>query len=206
MSHWWIYCIGFLAQLLFSYRLIAQWLASEQQQRVVTPTLFWSLSLIASILLFIYGFFRDDFSIMLGQSLTYYIYIRNLQLQKQWRKFSLGMRWIFICFPILLVFYFLLNKTISIDVLFHNTSIPFWLLLLGSIAQIVFVFRFVYQWLISEIKKTSTLPLGFWLLSLIGAILILIYAIIRKDWVLIIGHSFGSLIYIRNIILIYKKN
>lgn len=206
MSDWLIYVIGFLAQLLFSSRLILQWITSEQQQRIVTPILFWILSLIASVLLFIYGYFRDDFSIMLGQSLTYYIYIRNLQLQKQWRKFPKIIRWALISFPIGIVSYFFLNKTIDSNILFHNTAIPFWLLLLGSIAQIVFVFRFVYQWLFSEVKKSSSLPLGFWVLSLIGSILILIYAIIREDWVLIIGHGFGVFIYIRNINLIRKMD
>ena len=81
MSNWLIYSIGFFAQILFSSRLIIQWVTSEKQRRVITPTLFWTLSLIASVLLFIYGYLRYDFSIMLGQSLTYYIYIRNLQLQ-----------------------------------------------------------------------------------------------------------------------------
>ena len=77
MSDWIIYSIGFLAQLLFSSRLVVQWLTSEKQKRVITPTLFWTLSLVASFLLFIYGYLRNDFAIMLGQGLTYFIYIRN---------------------------------------------------------------------------------------------------------------------------------
>jgi len=206
MSNWLVYGIGFLAQILFSSRLIVQWVASERQQRVVTPQLFWTLSLMASILLFIYGVLRDDFSIMLGQSLTYYIYIRNLQLQEQWQKFPKIVRWVMISFPIVIVSYFLLNKTIQTDLLFHNPIIPIWLLLLGSIAQMVFVLRFIYQWLISEVKKTSSLPLGFWILSVFGSLLILIYAVIRVDWILIIGHGFGTLIYIRNIYLIQKQD
>ena len=92
MSDWIIYSIGFLAQILFSSRLIVQWVTSEKQKQVATPVLFWSLSLIASFLLFIYGYLRDDFAIMLGQSLTYFIYIRNLQLQNQWTKLP-------VCFP-----------------------------------------------------------------------------------------------------------
>ena len=86
MSTWLIYSIGFLAQLLFSSRLLIQWIQSEKVKKVVTPILFWQLSLLASFLLFIYGWFRDDFAIMLGQVLTYFIYIRNLQLQGSWQK------------------------------------------------------------------------------------------------------------------------
>jgi len=81
MSQGLIYGIGFLAQLLFSARLFVQWFLSERQKRVVTPSLFWQLSLLASFLLFVYGYWRQDFAIMLGQSLTYYIYIRNLHFQ-----------------------------------------------------------------------------------------------------------------------------
>ena len=88
MSNWLIYTIGFIAQLLFSSRLIIQWISSEREKKVITPTLFWTLSLIASFLLFIYGYLRNDFAIMLGQALTYFIYIRNLQLQNQWKSFT----------------------------------------------------------------------------------------------------------------------
>ena len=101
MSNWIIYSIGFLAQILFSSRLVIQWITSEKQKRVITPTLFWTLSLLASFLLFIYGYFRDDFAIMLGQGLTYFIYIRNLQLQNQWKRFHIIMRWLFITYAII---------------------------------------------------------------------------------------------------------
>ena len=86
MSNWIIYGIGFLAQLLFSGRLILQWILSEKSKKVLTPSIFWKLSLFASFLLFVYGYLRDDFAIMLGQILTYFIYIRNLQIQGEWAK------------------------------------------------------------------------------------------------------------------------
>lgn len=206
MSNWLIYSIGFLAQILFSSRLIIQWVTSEKQRRVITPTLFWTLSLIASVLLFIYGYLRYDFSIMLGQSLTYYIYIRNLQLQKQWQKFPKPLQWFLLIFPILIVIYYYNNNKIDVDLLFKNEDIPFWLLGLGIIAQVIFTLRFVYQWLYSEVKKSSTLPFGFWLLSLVGSLLILTYAVIRIDWVLLVGHGLGSVIYSRNIYLIHKAD
>lgn len=206
MSNWIIYSIGFLAQILFSSRLVIQWITSEKQRRVITPTLFWTLSLMASVLLFIYGYLRYDFAIMLGQSLTYFIYIRNLQLQNQWQKFPKLARWFLLVFPILIVIYYYNNNKIDVNLLFKNEAIPFWLLGLGIISQVIFTLRFVYQWLYSEYKKTSSLPFGFWLLSLVGSILILTYAIIRKDIVLLLGHGLGSIIYIRNIYLIHKAN
>lgn len=206
MSNWIIYSIGFLAQILFSSRLIIQWITSEKQKRVITPTLFWTLSLIASVLLFVYGYLRYDFSIMLGQSLTYYIYIRNLQLQKQWQKFPKIAQWFLFIFPALIVIYYFNNNKIDTDLLFKNEDIPLWLLALGIVAQVIFTLRFIYQWLYSERKKSSTLPFGFWFLSLIGSILILSYAVIRRDFVLLLGHGLGSIIYARNIYLIRKAD
>ena len=50
MSDWLIYSIGFSAQLLFSSRLLIQWIQSEKVKKVVTPLIFWQLSLPAEVL------------------------------------------------------------------------------------------------------------------------------------------------------------
>ncbi|MCR9183620.1 MAG: lipid-A-disaccharide synthase N-terminal domain-containing protein [Flavobacteriaceae bacterium] len=205
MSDWMIYSIGFIAQMLFSGRLLFQWIISEKNKKVLTPTLFWQLSLLASFLLFVYGYLRDDFAIMLGQTLTYFIYIRNLQLQGQWKQVHQYFRWFVLVFPFLVVMYSFYSSTFEFENLFKNEAIPFWLLALGTVAQITFTFRFIYQWLYSEKKKESTLPLGFWILSLTGSTLILLYAILRKDPVLFAGHIFGSVVYVRNIYLHYYE-
>jgi len=204
MSNWIIYSIGFVAQLLFSSRLIIQWITSEKQKKVITPTLFWTFSLIASFLLFVYGYLRQDFAIMLGQMLTYFIYIRNLQLQNQWQKIPKVFQWFLFLMPAFIVIYYFNNNKIDVELLFQNEAIPFWLLFLGIISQLVFTFRFVYQWFYSEKLKESTLPFGFWALSLFGSLLILAYAIFRKDPVLFVGHSLGAIVYIRNLVLLKK--
>lgn len=206
MSDWMIYSIGFIAQILFSGRLFIQWFLSEKNKRIITPSLFWKLSLLASFLLFIYGYLRDDFAIMLGQSLTYFIYIRNLQLQGEWRKSPKWFRVFLLLFPVLIVYYAYNNGEYDIYQLFNNEDIPFWLLLLGIFSQVLFTFRFVYQWMYSEKKKSSHLPIGFWILSVLGASLILTYAIFRKDPVLFIGHGAGLIIYIRNIFIWRKQD
>ncbi len=200
-----IYVIGFTAQILFSSRMIMQWILSEKQKKVLTPILFWELSLLGSFLLFIYGYARDDFAIMLGQSLTYFIYIRNLHFQGQWGRLPYFFRGLILIFPVIVVVYSFFNNEYNLEKLFLNEAIPLWLLLLGIVAQIVFTFRFLYQWLYSEKKKKSSLPLGFWWLSLVGSSLILVYAIFRKDPVLLIGHLFGAIMYIRNIIIHHNE-
>ncbi len=206
MKDWIIYSIGFFAQILFSSRLLIQWVTSEKKRKVITPTTFWTLSLFASFLLFVYGYLRLDFAIMLGQSLTYFIYIRNLQLQGQWQKFPKIAQYLLFIIPVAIVVYYYNNNKIDIELLFKNEAIPTWLLILGVVAQIIFTLRFVYQWIHSERRKKSSLPMGFWVLSLIGASLILTYAIIRKDPVLFVGHLFGMIIYARNAYLIRQTN
>lgn len=206
MNDWLIYSVGFIAQILFSSRLVIQWIASEKQNKVITPTTFWTLSLVASFLLFIYGYLRQDFAIMLGQALTYFIYIRNLQLQGEWKKFPGLVQWVLLLAPSLIIIYYFNNNKIDVNILFKNEDIPFWLLVLGIVSQVIFTFRFIYQWIYSEYKQVSALPFGFWLLSLAGALLILTYAIFRKDPVLFVGHGLGTIIYTRNLFLIHKNN
>ncbi len=211
MSDWlsyksFIYIIGFLAQILFAARLLLQWIKSEKAKRVLTPEMFWELSLIASFLLFVYGWLRDDFAIILGQILTYFIYIRNMQLQGSWRRLPKFIQLFLSIFPLLLIVYSFNNNTYDIDRLFKNEAISTNLLIWGSLAQVIFTFRFIYQWFYSEKRKVSTLPNGFWILSLIGSSMILSYAIIRKDPVLFIGQIFGFVVYFRNLMMAIKSN
>jgi len=197
-----IYSIGFIAQILFSSRMILQWIISEKNKKVLTPVLFWEISLFASFLLFVYGYLRHDFSIMLGQTLTYYIYIRNIQLQNDWNKIPKLLRWFILIFPVIIVWYGYNNNVVDVDHLFKNENIPQWLLFLGIIGQVLFTLRFIYQWIYSEKCKSSVLPMGFWIISLSGSLIIFVYAIIRKDPVLLAGHAMGLIIYSRNIIII----
>lgn len=201
-----IYLVGFVAQLLFSARLLVQWILSEKVKKVLTPELFWQLSLLASFLFFVYGWLRDDFAIMLGQTITYFIYIRNMQIQKTWQRLARSLRLFLWVFPGLILFYSYSNGQSDIQRLFFNHSIPLWLIVWGSVAQVVFTFRFIYQWIYSEKIKRSHLPVGFWWLSLAGSLMILTYAIIRKDPILFLGQLFGSIIYTRNIMISKKES
>ena len=76
---------------------------------------------------------------------------------------------------------------------------------IGFLAQFLFSMRFIVQWIISEKKKESVIPIYFWYFSLGGGILLLLYAIHRKDPVFILGQGMGVFIYVRNLMLIYKK-
>jgi len=200
-----IYAIGFTAQLLFSWRMIDQWISSEKNKKTQVPRQFWTHSLMASVLLFTYGWLRHDFAIIFGQILTYYIYIRNIQIQGYWNKIPVILRWLLPVFPVIVFYYTFNNNVIDIDRFFRNEKIPMWLIILGVCGQTIFTLRFVYQWLYSEKRKQSLLPIGFWWCSLTGCVLILLYAVIRKDPVLIVGQCSGFVVYLRNIMIIRKS-
>ena len=76
---------------------------------------------------------------------------------------------------------------------------------LGFIGQFCFSMRFIVQWLASEKSKESTIPFSFWIYSILGSSLLLVYAIYRKDPVFILGQLPNLLIYSRNIYLIKKR-
>jgi lipid-A-disaccharide synthase-like uncharacterized protein len=200
-----IYSIGFTAQLLFSARLLLQWISSEKKKRVVTPTSFWIHSIAASFLLFIYGYLRNDFPIMLGQVITYYIYIRNLQLEKIWYRQHRLLQHLLLAFPVIITVYFFTNHRYDLYELFHKEEIALPLLLWGSAGQVVFTFRFIYQWIYAEKIQKALLPPAFWTISLVGSMMILSYAVLRKDPVLFIGQLFGFIVYSRNLMLISRS-
>jgi len=74
----------------------------------------------------------------------------------------------------------------------------FWFAL-GVTGQVIFCGRFVLQWLYSEREHRSTMPMVFWYASLVGAVLLLGFAIDRRDPVFIVGYSGGTFIYLRNL-------
>ena len=196
-----IYVIGFLAQVFFSARILLQWILSERAKKVISPAIFWQLSIVGSYLLFVYGWLRDDFAIILGQIISYYIYIWNLDKKHQWKKLPFIIRTLLLLTPVAAILYMLKDASAFVDQFFRNEKIPLWLLIYGSMGQIIFTLRFVYQWIYSKRKDESLLPIGFWVISLLGSLIIVSYAIYRRDPVLILGQSTGLIAYSRNIYL-----
>ena len=157
--------------------------------------------LFRSYLLFVYGWLRDDFAIILGQIISYYIYIWNLDKKHQWKKLPVIIRTLLLLTPVVAILYMLKDAGVFVDQFFRNEKIPLWLLVYGSMGQIIFTLRFVYQWIYSKRKDESLLPIGFWVISLFGSLIIVSYAIYRSDPVLILGQSTGLIAYSRNIYL-----
>lgn len=201
----WIYAIGFAAQAFFSARILIQWILSERAHRVVSPTAYWICSLVGSWLLFLYGWLRADFAIILGQLISYYVYLGNLNLKHLYRKIPRPVRIILIATPVVVLCAILKEASHFVETFLRNDDVPMWLLILGSAGQAVFSLRFVYQWIYSSHHGESTLPAGFWIMSLSGSALIVLYGVIRHDPVLILGQSVGFGAYARNLFLSFRN-
>lgn len=178
---------------------------SERARRVLSPTIFWVLSLVASCLLCFYGWLRDDFAIVIGQVIAFYIYIWNLNIKGVWRRVPAIFRIVIMLTPLALVIPVAHDADAAVARFFANGDIPLWMVIYGSAGQVIFTFRFIYQWLYSRRRGESELPGGFWIISLTGSLIIVSYAIFRHDPVLILGQGVGLIAYSRNLYLWYRK-
>ncbi len=86
----------------------------------------------------------------------------------------------------------------------YSTNDLIWLGI-GLTGQTLFAMRFLIQWIVSEYRRKSVIPDVFWYFSLTGGVVLLSYAIFKRDPVFIIGQSTGLLIYLRNIYFIKKE-
>ena len=80
-----------------------------------------------------------------------------------------------------------------------------WWVLLGFTAQACFTARFAVQWLASERAGKSVIPIAFWLFSIAGGLMLLAYALYRRDPVFILGQAFGVFVYARNLYLVLRE-
>ena len=77
--------------------------------------------------------------------------------------------------------------------------------MIGFVGQALFSARFLVQWIVSERRSESVIPVAFWVFSIFGGAFLLAYAIYRRDPVFILGQGAGMLVYARNLMLIRKK-
>lgn len=79
----------------------------------------------------------------------------------------------------------------------------FWLAF-GVVAQLLFTARFIVQWIASEREGKSVMPLAFWFFSMAGGLMTLIYGLVRREPIIIMGQALAIFIYMRNLMLIFK--
>ena len=78
-------------------------------------------------------------------------------------------------------------------------------LAVGFLGQSLFSARFIVQWLVSEKRRRSVTPVAFWYFSLAGGVILLAYAIHRRDKVFMVGQATGLIVYVRNLMLILRR-
>ena len=178
----WYTLIGLLAQLAFMARMLVQWIMSERAHKVVNPALFWWLSLFGALTMSFYGFLRQDLAILLGQLVSFYVYIYNLKLKGELFRISKLGAVAVILTPLVLLALELRDTEAFAAIFLNQEAIPYYWLAFGMIGQFLFTFRFIYQ-------------------LVVAALMVQIYGIYRLDIVLILGQVGGIVTYVRNIML-----
>jgi lipid-A-disaccharide synthase-like uncharacterized protein len=199
-SPFWVYLLGFAGMGIYGVRILIQWYLSEKSHQVESPGIYWVLSSIGAVVLYVYGWLRKDFSIIFGESVGYYIYMWNIGIMGLYRKVP---RWIIVVqalFPVAILTLIVRDWSSFMETFLHNEYVSPSLLLFGVLGQFTYEMRSVYQLLYSYKRKQSFLPLGHWVLAVVGSVMIIIYGIIRHDWVLAIG-QFSIVFTIRNLMI-----
>lgn len=195
--------LGVAAQLLFASRTFIQWFLSEREKKVASPLVYWIISLAASQCMFVYGCARSDLAIIVGESIIYPVYLYNLYLKgldfKKWWCWGLCM-----IVPLCTAVYVALNFQSVASHLVFASSIPAWMVLYGICGQLLFKFRFIYQFAFASISGRSEFPLGFWIISLLGTLIIVTYGALRGDFVLLL-QAFNLVAVVRNIMLLRRE-
>ena len=199
----WIYLLGIFAQSLVGVRVLVQWIASERAGKVLSPGAYWVLSMAASLLMMVYGWLRKDLAIIAGEWVVYFIYMWNVGakgLFRGWPKWATG---VLIALPALLLLGGWISEGEFGPLLSDMGGVTGPLLVLGLTGQAVYKSRLVYQIVYSVRRGESLLPPGFWILAVCGSLLLIVYALIRHDWALLLG-QFGIFIAARNLMIHYS--
>ena len=84
-----------------------------------------------------------------------------------------------------------------------NDTLPW--IVVGLVGQSAFFARFLVQWIASERAGESYIPISFWYLSVVGSLVMLVYAIHRKEPIFLLGQLPNVFVYTRNIMLIRRS-
>ena len=212
----WVYLLGLAGMGIYGVRIVVQWYISEKSRRIESPGIYWIMSSIGAIILYIYGWLRKDLPIIFGESLSYYIYMWNISVMGLYKKVPKPIIIIQALFPVAIIALIAKDWPTFVETFIYNANAggdgtvgppSMALLLFGIAGQFAYEIRSVYQLIYSMKRKESILPLGYWMLAVIGSLMIIVYGFIRHDWVLVIG-QFAIVFSVRNIMLYFisKKN
>lgn len=201
----WVYLLGFTGMGIYGLRILIQWYLSEKSHVVESPGIYWVLSSIGAVILYIYGWLRKDFSIIFGESVGYYIYMWNIGIMGLYKKVPRIVVIVQAMFPLVILGLIVKDLPTFTQTFLKNKDVPPPLLLYGVLGQFTYEIRSIYQLLYSRRRKKSILPMGHWVLAVIGSTMIISYGLIRHDWVLAIG-QFSIFFSIRNLMISVSEN
>ena len=196
----WVYLLGLVAMGVYGSRILIQWYLSEKHHRVESPGIYWVLSSLGAVLLYVYGWLRKDLSIIVGESLGYYVYMWNISVMGLYKKVPRIVPILQAVFPLVIIGLIIKDWPVFVETFLHNKYVPLGLLLFGIAGQVTYEIRSIYQLVYSVRRHQSVLPLGHWVLAVIGSLMIITYGLIRHDWVLAIG-QFSIFFSVRNLMI-----
>ena len=196
----WVYLLGLAGMGIYGLRLLIQWYMSEKSKRVESPGIYWVLSSIGAVVLYLYGWLRKDFSIIFGESVGYYIYMWNISILGLYKRVPRFVVILQALFPLVILALIVRDLPTFSETFLHNEYVPMRLLLFGVMGQSIYELRSVYQLVYSYRRRASILPTGHWVMAVVGSVMIIIYGLIRHDWVLAIG-QFSIVFSIRNLMI-----
>jgi len=206
--------IGFVASIIFYGRFYLQWYTSERQGRSVVPIGFWYMSSAGSLLLFGYGVYVQSPIGTLSHCFNTFIYARNLI--HVWRAGDIltrrrsmivhGLALAVIATAVCLLIFTWLNV---IDRARPGESEDaartwFWIAV-GVAGQALFAGRFIIQWLTTERRRESIIPVAFWYLSVAASVLQFASFVQLGDWIFALGIATTLPIYARNLWIIHRR-
>lgn len=206
--------LGVLPSLFFSLRFFIQWWKSEKKKLSFVDSLFWKLSLTGNCLLATHYFIQFQYVFLLIQTLNALISWRNLNLLEDSPERKLSLKTclfltVFTLISVSLMFflqaYFSYNGSTTKELFFGKFNVNHigvgWHAF-GIFGGFLFAARFWVQWWKAEKRGKSELTNSFWILSIVGSLVALIYFIQIRDFISIFNYSFSLVPYIRNLILL----
>lgn len=216
MEYWreWLYLIGVAASAVFAGRFILQWVTSEMQGKSVVTRGFWQLSLAANMLMVIHSIIQSQYHVGLIQGCNAVMSWRNLNLMEEEHNHATLRTVIasFIGITTLVTAAFVAQglwtesgfdwfrapvtpwskEHVGVSTLWH---------VLGFLGLFLFSLRYWVQWWAAEKHRVSHLGRTFWVISLIGNALVVVYFFRIGDLVNLVGPSMAIIPYVRNLIL-----
>ncbi len=200
--------IGFVGtNVLFTARALIQWIASEKARRCVAPRIIWWISLAAASIMILYSLHRASdpkfaerptaLPFLIGYLITLVPYIRNIML-----SYSVPRPWHVLSY-VISAGIFLLCMILLLKVEFPLVRSRWFFVGMGG--SLIWSTRFLWQWFYAEKQKKSEFPISFWYISLSSLLLNILYSLLIRDIVFILGYIFNIVPISRNIMLMRRE-